>query len=334
MKKIKIWWQALRFHFTFPTFLPVILGNAVAILETKHWNWISGIAMIAATVIHHIGLNLADDYYDYQHGTDVLKNLGKNPYAGGSGILVLGLLKPKAIYLASLACYLITILIGLFIVYTHGLWALILGIFGVFCSYYYTAPPLRLAYRGLGELAIWINFGPVLILGSYYLQAHSISIAAILLSIIMGNLIFSVIIANEIPDYTNDKLAGKNTLIVKFGKQFGIFALMIAIIIIFGIIIFTTIIIHVLPMIFISTLLIIPISIKAITILKRTMHLKKIHGNEFIIQFANLFGIILILGTIVMLLIEHLYIESLIIFIILGFFCYLTMLSVSKLISK
>ena len=89
MKKIKIWWQALRFHFTFPTFLPVILGNAVAILETKHWNWISGIAMIAATVIHHIGLNLADDYYDYQHGTDVLKNLGKNPYAGGSGILVL-----------------------------------------------------------------------------------------------------------------------------------------------------------------------------------------------------------------------------------------------------
>ncbi|MGI9215320.1 MAG: prenyltransferase, partial [Gammaproteobacteria bacterium] len=227
-----------------------------------------------------------------------------------------------------------TILIGLFIVYTHGLWALILGIFGIFCSYYYTAPPLRLAYRGLGELAIWINFGPVLILGSYYLQTHSISIAAILLSIIMGNLIFSVIIANEIPDYTNDKLAGKNTLIVKFGKQFGIFALMIAIIIIFGIIIFTTIIIHVLPMIFISTLLIIPISIKALTILKRTMHLKKIHGNEFIIQFANLFGIILILGTIVMLLIEHLYIEILIIFMILGFFCYLTMLSVSKLISK
>ena len=150
----------------------------------------------------------------------------------------------------------------------------------------------------------------------------------------MGNLIFSVIIANEIPDYTNDKLAGKNTLIVKFGKQFGIFALMIAIIIIFGIIIFTTIIIHVLPMIFISTLLMIPISIKAITILKQTMHLKKIHGNEFMIQFANLFGIILILGTIIMLLIEHLYMESLIIFMILGFFCYLTILSLSKLISK
>ena len=174
----------------------------------------------------------------------------------------------------------------------------------------------------------------MLFLGSYYLQAHSISIAAILLSIIMGNLIFSVIIANEIPDYTNDKLAGKNTLIVKFGKQFGIFALMIAIIIIFGIIIFTTIIIHVLPMIFISTLLMIPISIKAITILKQTMHLKKIHGNEFMIQFANLFGIILILGTIIMLLIEHLYMESLIIFMILGFFCYLTILSLSKLISK
>lgn len=334
MNRIKIWWQAFRFHFTFPTFLTVLLGNAIAILETKHWDFISGIAVILATVIHHIGLNLADDYYDHKHGTDVLHNIGKNPYAGGSGILVLGLLKPKQIYKAAITCYAITILIGLGLAYIHGLWVIMIGMFGVFCSYYYTAPPLRLAYRGLGELTIWLNFGPVLLLGSYYLQTNSISLIAILLSIVMGNVIFNVIIANEIPDQTNDKLAGKDTLIVKFGKQFGILLLAIAIIIILGIIVYSTMVAHILPMIFIITLLTIPISIKAITKLMQTMHTEKIHGNEFMIQFANLFGNLLILGFIIMLLKQHLYKESLILLIILCTFGYLTMLSAPKLNSK
>ncbi len=186
MQHIKNWWQAIRFHFTFPTFLPVLLGTEYALLETEQCNILSFFAVLFATICHHIGLNLADDYYDYCHGTDLFKETGKNIYAGGSGVLLSGKIKPSIIKMVAIFCYCITAIIGLLLSYIHGYLVLALGIFGIFCSFYYTAPPLKFAYRGFGELAIWLNFGPILVLGSYYVQTHTVSIGAILLSILMG----------------------------------------------------------------------------------------------------------------------------------------------------
>lgn len=293
MQHIKNWWQAIRFHFTFPTFLPVLLGTEYALLETEQCNILSFFAVLFATICHHIGLNLADDYYDYCHGTDLFKETGKNIYAGGSGVLLSGKIKPSIIKMVAIFCYCITAIIGLLLSYIHGYLVLALGIFGIFCSFYYTAPPLKFAYRGFGELAIWLNFGPILVLGSYYVQTHTVSIGAILLSILMGTSIFCLIIANEIPDQATDKAAAKNTLIVLFGKKFGILAIIFSIMLIFSILL-TAIIIDIFPPILITSFLSIPIAYYGIKTLTNTMNTNNIHGNEFIVGFCNILGIILI----------------------------------------
>lgn len=322
MKSIKIWWQAIRFHFTFPTFLPVLSGTAYALIETGQWNGFYFIASLIATVCHHIGLNLADDYYDYCHGTDVFQQTGKNAYAGGSGVLVSGSLTKSSIYNAAMLCYFITAIIGLVLVYFHGWVILALGILGTFSSFYYTAPPLRFAYRGLGELAIWINFGPVLVLGSYYLQTHTISLGAILLSILMGTLIFCVIMANEIPDQKTDEASGKRTLIVRFGKNFGLVGTALGIISIFTVLI-TAVAIKLWPIILLITIFAIPIGYRGIKTLAKTMHTNKIEGNEFIVGFSNILGILLVCAFGIILLSTAHYIPA---FAILGTLALLYML--------
>ncbi len=292
-KYIKMWWQAIRFHFTFPTFLPVLLGTLNAVLESGKWNGWSLCAVLFATVCHHIGLNLIDDYYDYCHGADVLKNTGKNAYAGGSGVLVSGMLTPSAILRAGMICYGITIIIGMVLTYFHGWIILALGLVGIFSSFYYTAPPLRFAYRGLGELAIWLNFGPVLVLGSYYIQAHTVSRGAILLSILMGTLIFCLIMANEIPDRETDEASGKRTLVVRWGEKTGLLGVIAGVLLIFAIIL-TAVKINIWPAIIMISFLALPIGYYGIKTLAKSMYSNKIHGNEFIVGFCNILGILLI----------------------------------------
>ena len=293
MQQLKIWWQAIRFHFTFPTFLPVLLGTQYAILETGKWNGLSLFAVLLATVCHHIGLNLADDYYDYCHGADVFNHTGHNLYAGGSGVLTAKMLTPKNIKLAAIFCYSVTIIIGLILTYVHGYWILGLGIFGIFSSFYYTAPPLKFAYRGLGELLIWLNFGPILLLGSYYLQTHTISIGAVLLSIVIGTATFCLITANEIPDHDTDQASGKKTLVVRFGKKFGLWLLILGIITIF-VVLLVAIITNIWPVILMIGCLSIPLAYCGINTLAKTIHSNKIYGNEFIVGFCNLLGALLI----------------------------------------
>lgn len=333
MQFIKIWWQAIRFHFIFPTFLPVLSGTAYAVLETGQWHGFSFALSLTATICHHIGLNLADDYYDYCHGADVFQQTGKNAYSGGSGVLISGKLTKTAVSNAATLFYLLAVIIGLTLVYIHGINGrviLALGVIGVFSSFYYTAPPLKFAYRGLGELAIWINFGPVLVLGSYYLQTHTISLGAILLSILMGTLIFCVIMANEIPDHKTDAISGKQTLIVRFGKKFGLISTIIGIMLIFTVII-TAIIIKIWPIMLLITFLAIPIGYRGIKTLAQTINTNNIHGNEFIIGFSNFLGILLICALEIVLFRANYYLPASIILATLAMLYFLIMLATPKM---
>lgn len=296
MKQITFWWQAIRFHFTFPTFIPVILGTSYALLVECNFKKLSFFLTLLATILHHVGLNLIDDYYDYQHGVDLMNHNGKNLYSGGSGILTSGNIRPEKIKLAAIICYSITALIGLFLTFVHGYWVLCLGIFGICSSYYYTAPPLKLAYRGLGELLIWLNFGPVILLGSYFIQTefkYSQILGPVLLSIISGTLTFCLIIANEIPDYQSDLNAGKKNLVVYFGKNFGLLSLIIGIGTILTICILT-VVNKIWPIAILVTLLSFPLAVIGIKKLSQTINTTNIHGNEFIVMFCNVFGILLI----------------------------------------
>ena len=129
-----------------------------------------------------------------------------------------GLVRPSTHILVATTCLILGSLIGLYFVFALSLpYLFLLGLIGVVSSYVYVGPPFRLAYRGVGELIVGANFGPVMTLGAYYVQAHSFAIAPLLASIPVGLLIAAVLWINEFPDMDADSAVGKKTLVLRLG---------------------------------------------------------------------------------------------------------------------
>jgi 1,4-dihydroxy-2-naphthoate octaprenyltransferase len=209
--------RTFRLPFLIAAILPVALGAIVA-YRSGYFNWVLfGLTMAAALLIH-MGVNTANDYFDSRSGIDSL-NTTPTPFSGGSRVIQYGLLPARAVFSLSTASYGAAILIGLYLTATRGLPVLIIGLVGLLVSYGYTAPPLRWAYRGVGELAVGIGFGPLLVLGSYFVQAQSFSLEALLASIPPGMLIMLILYVNEISDRTWDDEGGKKTLVARMGEH-------------------------------------------------------------------------------------------------------------------
>ena len=216
---LKIWLKAMRVPFLTATIIPVALGSAVALYDTGKFMWIKfSLAMLGAIFVH-IGTNLANDYFDHLSGCDKA-NPNPTPFSGGSRVIQEGLIAPKAILFVSLAAFVLGGAIGLYLNYLCGKNViLILGIIGVFLGFFYTAKPLRIGYGSFGELAVGAGFGPLMVMGAYYVQAQHLPFKVFLISIPVGLLIALVLFINEFPDYQADKSVGKRTIVVLLGKK-------------------------------------------------------------------------------------------------------------------
>jgi len=130
------------------------------------------------------------------------------------------------------------ILIGLVLVaMTRSVELLVIGVAGVIISLSYTAPPLKLVYRGLGEFAVALGFGPVMLLGAYVVQTGQISLEAVVASIPVAILVALILYVNEIPDRPADAAAGKRTLVVRFSPETVRLAYLVAAIAAFAVIV-------------------------------------------------------------------------------------------------
>jgi len=198
--------------------VPVALGTAVAALHGRwHW-WLALLTLVAASCVH-LGLNVANDVFDTMSGADQA-NVTPTQFSGGSRVILYRLLSMRQMALMSAAFYAVGAGIGLYLAVTRAFWPLlILGLIGLFISVAYTAPPLRLVHRGLGEIGVGIGFGPVMALGAYYVQAKAYSWEAFYASLPVGILIALVLYVNEVPDRPGDAKAGKRTLPVRFSKE-------------------------------------------------------------------------------------------------------------------
>ncbi len=220
--RILVWWKALRYHFVPPSIFPATVGSMVAWAVDRAFNPLYFLLVLSGVIINHLALNMADDYFDYKHAVDRSKPEDKNPYTGGSGTLSSGQIKPSAMFKAFAICFSITIAIGLFLTVVRGLPVLVFGLIGVFCSVFYTAPPVSYSHHGLGELGLLINFGTILGVGSYFVQTQTIGLEAFWATLPFGIMLFSMIVINEIPDYQEDRAAGKLTLVARYGKRGGV----------------------------------------------------------------------------------------------------------------
>jgi 1,4-dihydroxy-2-naphthoate polyprenyltransferase len=219
---ISIWIQAFRLHYVPTSILPALLGGIVAWSRFHEFNfWYFSMVIIAVT-FHHIGLNMIDDVFDYIHAVDRSHGEEKNPYTGGSGVLTTKLIPLNHMITAAVICYLIALVIAIYFTIALGWTILIFVIVGAFSSIFYTMPPIRYGYRGFGELSMFINFGPVISLGAFYVQTNSISLEPIIISFVPGFLMWSMIVINEIPDYDEDRESGKFNLVVRVGRKQGV----------------------------------------------------------------------------------------------------------------
>jgi 1,4-dihydroxy-2-naphthoate polyprenyltransferase len=215
------WWQASRYHFIPPSLFPAAIGSIVSWSSLNLFSLYYFFLVIIGVTLNHIALNMTDDYFDYKHAVDIAKAGEKNPYTGGSGTLTSGLVNPKKMFIAFTVLYFIVIALGLYLTFERGIFVILFGLFGIFWSVFYTAPPIKFAHHGLGELGLLLNFGPIIGLGAFYVQAQILSIEAFLATLPCGIMLFSMIVINEIPDIQEDRLAGKLTLVARFGKKTG-----------------------------------------------------------------------------------------------------------------
>ncbi len=219
---LAVWFKAVRFHYVAPSFLPAILCSVIAWSSHYRADVVGFVLVVAGVTINHFGLNMLDDVCDYLHAVDTHAYTERNPYTGGSGVLTDGLLTPRQVATGAIFCFLATACIGVYLAITRGWPVMALGLFGVFCSVFYTMPPVKFGYRGLGEFGLLVNFGPVIGLGAYYVQARTLALEPLLMSLVLGMMMWSMIIINEIPDYEEDRHGGKWNLVARFGRRKGI----------------------------------------------------------------------------------------------------------------
>tara|TARA_Y100000310_G_scaffold345384_1_gene464347 strand:+ start:1546 stop:2460 length:915 start_codon:yes stop_codon:yes gene_type:complete len=215
----KVWLKALRVPFITATIVPVLLGSVVAWHLIDSFNWLYFFLVLIGVSFLHFGTNLANDYYDHKSNNDEA-NETPTQFSGGSRVIQDGLLAPKKILYVALAFFTLGAAIGLYLSWAlQSVEILLLGVVGIFFGYFYTAGPFKFGYRGFGEFIVGLCFGPLVVLGSYYVQTGFFSSTALLASIPVGILITLVLYINEFPDYNADKSVGKKTLVVAFNKQ-------------------------------------------------------------------------------------------------------------------
>jgi len=199
--------------------VPVIVGGAIAYWKTGTVLWGYWLATLVALVLLHAAANLANDYYDHLSRNDEINVEFISPFTGGSRFIQQQLTSPVSILIAALACLAAGSGIGLILVWLRGWPILALGVVGGLSGFFYTANPLRLGYRGLGEIFIFLDFGILPVLGTYYVQTQQFSVAAGAASIPVALLIAAVLWINQFPDYNADRAVDKKHWVVRLGRR-------------------------------------------------------------------------------------------------------------------
>jgi 1,4-dihydroxy-2-naphthoate octaprenyltransferase len=212
---LKIWFLATRpWSFTM-TAISVGVGGAVAALDGAFDVLLFLLTLVGAVCVHG-ATNLINDYFDYKSGVD---RPGAPTTLYRPHPLVQGLISPQAVLWVSVGLYAIAAIIGLALLALKGAGLLWFILVGAIASFFYTAGPIKYKYLALGELAVFLMWGPVIVGGTYFVQRGSLSPDAVLISVPFGLLVALVLLANNLRDIDYDRSAGIATLGTLLGQQ-------------------------------------------------------------------------------------------------------------------
>ncbi len=200
---------------------PVLVGTALAWWINRTFELTSFTLVLLGCILLHLASNTIDDAYDFESGVDVVSNDMFPPDFGGWKPLPRGLVTFGQAKFVAYVFFILGAVIGLYLTVLTGPVVLLLGLVGVFFAYFHVSPPLRLGYRGLGfsEFGIFLSFGVLPVVGSYYVQAVSVTFLSILVGIPLGLLTASVLINHDQIFFDPYVKAGKRSLTVTLGRK-------------------------------------------------------------------------------------------------------------------
>ena len=208
---------------------PVVVGAGLALHDGVFAPAAATAALLGALLLQ-VGTNFANDYYDAVNGTDSADREGFTRVTAG------GLIEPTRVKQAMAATYALAVVVGLYLVYIGGLPILVVGLSSIGAGIAYTGGPYPYGYRGLGDLFVFLYFGVIAVVGTYYVQAAAVlpaveplaigipagtvTAAALVASLPAAGLSTAILIANNVRDREEDATAGKRTLAVLLGYTF------------------------------------------------------------------------------------------------------------------
>lgn len=192
--------------------VPVVVGTALAYRDGV-FNPLAALAAMLSALCIQIGTNFANDLYDFKKGADTGARLGPTRVTSA------GLLTPRQVEMGMWVVFGLAAALGLYLIYVGGWPILVIGMASILAGITYTAGPFPLGYNGLGDVAVFIFFGLVAVMGTYYVQARALTLEALWAAVPIGAITTNIIIVNNVRDADTDRAAGKRTLAVLLGRN-------------------------------------------------------------------------------------------------------------------
>ncbi len=192
-------------------FVPVLTGASLAWYHNSFHTAGSLVALFCAIFIQ-VGTNFANDYFDFKKGADTDDRLGFTRATAA------GLIQPETMLKATFLAMGIAFIAGLYLVWIGGWVIFWIGLFSIIFGILYTGGPFPLGYNGLGDLFVFLFFGFIAVMGTYYVNTHEWSIESFWISMPVGALCVNILVVNNLRDINQDRATGKKTLGVLFGE--------------------------------------------------------------------------------------------------------------------
>lgn len=217
MASFGIYLKALRLPFLTGSLLPVTVATALVYWLHQIFNpAFFGLTLVGVGALH-LGANLINDYYD-AFGSDPL-NVNVTPFSGGSRVIQEGELAGETVKTLAYFFLAVGVVCGLALVYFERPWVAVFGFLGLLAGFCYSASPVALMSVGLGEILIFVAFGPLLTLGTYYVQTGWCAPVGAAVGLPLAFLITAIIWINEFPDLEADLAAAKRHLVARLGLR-------------------------------------------------------------------------------------------------------------------
>jgi 1,4-dihydroxy-2-naphthoate octaprenyltransferase len=212
LSPLRLWLVAARPRTLPAAVAPVLVGTALAASEDVFRAGAFAAALIGSIFIQ-VGTNLSNDYSDARRGADTEDRLGPVRVTAG------GLMPPRMVLIGTYVAFAIAVAAGLYLAAIAGWELIVVGAASILAGVLYTGGPRPYGYEGLGEVFVFLFFGLVAVVGSYFVQTEELRWEAFALAVPVGLLASAILVVNNVRDVDTDRRAGKRTLAVRLGRQ-------------------------------------------------------------------------------------------------------------------